>query len=436
MLCAAGGLSAAAAPAAAPFIEVRSINATLATGSKSLAAPIVGVAATPTGRGYWRVAADGGVLAAGDAKYYGSAVGKPHDTIVGIAATPTGRGYWLVDRKGAIFRFGDATNHGSMAGHPLAYPIVGMAATPSGTGYWLVATDGGVFAFHAPYRGSTGGIRLNKPIVGMAPTPDGQGYWLVASDGGIFAFHAHFYGSTGNIRLNKPITGMAVYPGGTGYTMVASDGGVFRFPGNTPFYGSAVHACQNGPAVAITMSKGAVGYWIAFSDARTFAFSPSSPSPTCGPTGTTRADVAVKDLFSRVNAERARRGLPALSWDPTLASYASRWSANMGAYGFRHSNIGSLLGAYNYVGENIAQGGAGVTAGSLHDAWMHSDGHRSNILAPGFTRVGIGVYCRSDGSLWTTQDFARPVAAGSPPLPSGTPPVDPIARPDAGSSHC
>lgn len=35
-------------------------------------APIVGIAATPTGKGYWLVAADGGVFAFGDAAYMGN----------------------------------------------------------------------------------------------------------------------------------------------------------------------------------------------------------------------------------------------------------------------------------------------------------------------------------------------------------------------------
>jgi Cysteine-rich secretory protein family len=424
-----------AAPGVAPTIVVESINATVSSASVQLAAPIVGVIATPSGHGYWRVARDGGVLTAGDATFYGSAAGKPHDAIVAMAITPTGRGYWLVDRKGAIFHFGNAPARGSMAGRPLSHPIVGMAATPDGQGYWLVASDGGVFAFHAPFRGSTGNIRLNQPIVGMAATPDGSGYWLVASDGGIFAFHAPFRGSTGNIRLNKPIVGMAAAPSGSAYTMVASDGGVFRF-GSLPFYGSAIGACPGGPAIGVTMSPGANGYWIGFSDARTYAFSPSTTAPKCGPTGTTKSALAAADLFKRLNAERAARGLPALTWDPSLAIYATSWSKNMASYGFRHSNIGSLLGSYNFVGENIAMGSAGVTAGSLHNAWMHSDGHRANILAPGFMRVGVGVYCRSDGSLWATQDFARPATAGSPPPPPPTPPVNPIARPDAGTSHC
>ena len=35
-------------------------------------APIVGIAATPTGRGYWLVSADGGVFAFGDAAFFGN----------------------------------------------------------------------------------------------------------------------------------------------------------------------------------------------------------------------------------------------------------------------------------------------------------------------------------------------------------------------------
>ena len=38
--------------------------------------PIVGMAATPDGGGYWEVASDGGVFAFGDAGYYGSEGGQ------------------------------------------------------------------------------------------------------------------------------------------------------------------------------------------------------------------------------------------------------------------------------------------------------------------------------------------------------------------------
>ena len=67
--------------------------------------------------------------------------------IVGMAATPGGRGYWLVASDGGIFTFGDAGFFGSAGALPLNAPIVGMAATPDGGGYWLVASDGGIFTY-------------------------------------------------------------------------------------------------------------------------------------------------------------------------------------------------------------------------------------------------------------------------------------------------
>jgi hypothetical protein len=430
-------LAGIAAPTAnAVAAPVHDSEVSVASTVTALAAPVIGVAATPSGKGYWRAGADGGVLTAGDAHFYGSAAHVAHDTIVAIAATRTGHGYWLTDRRGAVFNFGDAAFHGSMAGHALNLPIVGMSATPDGKGYWLVASDGGIFSFNAPFYGSTGGMHLNKPIVGMSATPDGNGYWLVASDGGIFSFNAPFYGSTGAIQLNQPISGMAAAPNGRGYTMVAADGGLFRFGINSPFYGSAVNACPGAPAVGVAMSRGAKGYWIAFADARTYAFSPSSSAPKCNPSTATRTELMAADLFARLNDERAARHLAPLTWDPTLANYAAGWSANMSANGFRHSAIGSLLGPYNYVGENIASGSGGTAVGALHNAWMHSDGHRSNILAPGFTRVGVGAYCTADGTVYLTEDFGHPTSAGSAQTSSTTPPVDPVARPDSGTLHC
>ena len=42
----------------------------------------------------------------------------PQPPIVGMAATPTGRGYWLVASDGGIFTFGDASFHGSTGRRP------------------------------------------------------------------------------------------------------------------------------------------------------------------------------------------------------------------------------------------------------------------------------------------------------------------------------
>ncbi len=206
----------------------------------NLNAPIVGMAPTPDGGGYWMVGGDGGVFASGDAGFYGS-TGSLHlnKPVVGMAAAPDGKGYWFVASDGGVFNYGSAGFYGSAGSLHLNKPIVGMAATPSGHGYWLVASDGGIFAYgDAQFHGSTGSLHLNKPVVGMTSTPSGNGYWFVASDGGIFAYgDAQFHGSTGSIRLNSPIVGMASTPDGNGYWFVASDGGVFNY-GSAPFDGS------------------------------------------------------------------------------------------------------------------------------------------------------------------------------------------------------
>src|SRR5712692_1799313 len=107
----------------------------------------------------------------------------------GIIVTPTGKGYWIVAQDGGVFAYGDANpNLGSAVGRS-SQPVVGGACTPDGNGLWLVAADGGVFALGAaPFLGSMGGHQLNALVVGIAASPDGKGYALVAADGGAFSF--------------------------------------------------------------------------------------------------------------------------------------------------------------------------------------------------------------------------------------------------------
>ena len=234
------------------------------TRSLDLRQPVVGMAPTLSGAGYWLVAADGGMFTFGDAPFLGSTGGSRLEApIVGMAPTPSGRGYWLVASDGGIFAYGDAAFVGSAGGVGLHQPIVGLAPTATGRGYWLVASDGGIFAYgDASFRGSTGGVGLHRPIVGMGRSALG-GYWLVASDGGIFAFGgAPFLGSTGGIRLDQPVVSMAPTVTGGGYWLVAADGGVFVF-GDAPFLGGAGDIPLAGRAVAIAPRRGGRGYWLA-----------------------------------------------------------------------------------------------------------------------------------------------------------------------------
>jgi hypothetical protein len=235
--------------------------------------PVIGGAATPTGKGYWMVGPDGSVQGFGDGAWFGDMSGQSLNApVVAMAPTHDGGGYWLVSQDGGIFNFGDAQFYGSTGSMTLNQPIVGMAATPNGKGYWLVAADGGIFSFgDAQFYGSTGGTPLNRPIVGMAATPSGHGYFLDASDGGIFAFgDARFEGSMGGTPLNQPVVGMSVDPSTGGYWEVASDGGIFAF--NAPFFGSAGSIQLAEPIVAMTNTPSGKGYRLFAGDGGVFDY--------------------------------------------------------------------------------------------------------------------------------------------------------------------
>ena len=105
-----GNTHAQAAPVHSAQVTLQS------TSVSALAAPVVGIAATPTGRGYWRVGADGGVLTAGDAHFYGSAR-------AGLT-TASSRS----PRRGAV----------TATGSPIGGARCSASATPRSTGRWAV----------------------------------------------------------------------------------------------------------------------------------------------------------------------------------------------------------------------------------------------------------------------------------------------------------
>ena len=237
-----------------------------------LTAPVVGIASTPSGSGYWLADAAGGVSAHGGAVFYGSMTGVAlNSPVTHIVATSDGQGYWLVAGDGGIFAFGDARFFGSMGGRPLNAPVVDMAPTSDDGGYWLVAADGGIFAFgDAQFHGSMGGRQLNKPVVAITADTQTGGYWLAATDGGVFAFDAPFYGSTGALTLNRPIVAMAAAPAGSGYWFVAGDGGVFAF--NAPFLGSTGGESIPAPIAGLAPDRATNGYWMVGTDGSVYSF--------------------------------------------------------------------------------------------------------------------------------------------------------------------
>lgn len=152
------------------------------------------VAAAGDVSGYWLVAANGAVVPRGDVVHLGDASGLEIDApIVDIAATPSGLGYWLLGADGGVYAFGDARFVGSIAGLQLAAPAVAMVPSASGGGYWIAAQDGGVFALgDATFSGSASSVTLASPVIDIAAGSDG--YWVLGADGGVFAFGSPFLG--------------------------------------------------------------------------------------------------------------------------------------------------------------------------------------------------------------------------------------------------
>lgn len=143
-----------------------------------------------------------------------------------------------------------------------------------------------------------------------------------------------------------------------------------------------------------------------------------------------------RDIFDRVNDERAARGLSMLVWSEDLARLARNWSTRMIETAYEHSpeSYRTHPGYPWGMGENIAMGQ--VASEELHVGWMRSDGHRSNILESSYGALGVGIVCRKDGRMWATQLFAPEpdkVRAGvvGPPANDG---VEPIVRQDTGLS--
>ena len=167
------------------------------------------------------------VYAFGDASFYGSTgafqLTKP---VVGMAPTPSGHGYWLVASDGGIFSFGDARFFGSTGALRLNHPIVGMAASPTGGGYWFVASDGGIFSFGAArFYGSVAAIAHGRTITAIGANASGNGYWLAATDGTVFSF-----GDSGVLKpladtvfpASERVIGLASDPAATGYWLTST----------------------------------------------------------------------------------------------------------------------------------------------------------------------------------------------------------------------
>jgi len=126
-----------------------------------------------------------------------------------------------------------------------------------------------------------------------------------------------------------------------------------------------------------------------------------------------------RELFELLNHERSTNNLPELKWDDALFKAARQHALlmldlnmmehqlpNEPALDERLTNAGAR---FTYIAENIAMGKDSAT---IHNGWMHSPGHRANILSPRITAVGIAVV-RGTGGLYAVEDFSQSFGAES-----------------------
>ena len=106
-------------------------------------------------------------------------------------------------------------------------------------------------------------------------------------------------------------------------------------------------------------------------------------------------------LLINHNKERANKSLSLLVPNDTLTFYAQNHAEVMASRDkLYHSDISDLLGRFGLVGENIAFGQENEE--TVVDSWMHSTGHRANILNAQFTQVGFGVAEKNNRLYWVT----------------------------------
>jgi uncharacterized protein YkwD len=125
--------------------------------------------------------------------------------------------------------------------------------------------------------------------------------------------------------------------------------------------------------------------------------------------------VAEQYLLAAANEARANQGLPPVRLDPVLSEASAQHAREMA----NHADIshqfdgepelamrGANAGAhFSLISENVGEAPSSVI---IHDLWMHSPGHRANLLDPNVDSIGIAIVTR-DNQLYAVEDFASTV---------------------------
>ena len=125
--------------------------------------------------------------------------------------------------------------------------------------------------------------------------------------------------------------------------------------------------------------------------------------------------VAEQYLLAAANEARANQGLSPLRLDSVLTEASAlhaREMANRAAISHQFdgepelATRGANAGAhFSLISENVGEAPSSVI---IHDLWMHSPGHRANLLDPSVDSIGIAIVTRNN-QLYAVEDFASTV---------------------------
>lgn len=152
-------------------------------------------------------------------------------------------------------------------------------------------------------------------------------------------------------------------------------------------------------------------------------------------------DIRVDALLVDTNAQRAAKGLPALTINSQLSQAAAGKAADMFSNNY-WAHVGPkgetpwdfIVNAgykYTVAGENLAKNFS--TSQAVVDAWMASPSHRDNLLKPQYNDIGFAVVngkLNGEETTLVVQMFGA-TNAQIAEAPAITPPTTPAAAPSA-----
>lgn len=125
-----------------------------------------------------------------------------------------------------------------------------------------------------------------------------------------------------------------------------------------------------------------------------------------------------RQMFERVNRDRAKNQLPKLTFDPKLSDIARSHSADMlqnrffehesPRYGLLEARLSRAGYLFRSARENLAEA---PTVDEAEDGLLKSPHHYENLMATNITHVGIGIVSggvQDPRNLTVTQIFATP----------------------------